>query len=105
MQGKLVQPHRVYVREGPINVVTKKAIVQNYIFLFDDIVLLTKPKKKGEYKLLDMMAMSEVVVSDLPEDFVGKILTLIELNGRLYWIFCRTIVAADDYIQTTISNN
>ena len=54
-----------------MGIVTKRGISSRYGFLFDDILVITKAKKK-EYKVYDVISLSEVTVRDLPDEFKGK---------------------------------
>eukprot|EP01121_Diplochlamys_sp_Union-15-3_P019578 TRINITY_DN7412_c0_g1_i2.p1 TRINITY_DN7412_c0_g1~~TRINITY_DN7412_c0_g1_i2.p1 ORF type:complete len:594 (-),score=95.17 TRINITY_DN7412_c0_g1_i2:41-1594(-) len=73
-EGQLLAPGRVLVKEGSINVTSKGKKAQRYIFLFNDMAILTKSIQKGEMcRPKDILVFTEntkVTVGKEPHQFM-----------------------------------
>ena len=48
----LVEPSRVFINEGNLKYSVNKKFDDSYFFLFNDLLLITKPPTKGNYLII-----------------------------------------------------
>lgn len=66
---QLALPHRRYVYEGECDIVHGRNSKERYCFLFNDLILCCKNKKKGKALEIDFKEPLETItVEDLPDD-------------------------------------
>ncbi|NXX93012.1 FGD5 protein, partial [Centropus bengalensis] len=62
-QSGLLQPGRVFVKEGTLMKVSGKNRHPRHLFLMNDVLLYTYPQKDGKYRLKNSLAVSGMKVS------------------------------------------
>ncbi|NXS61547.1 FGD5 protein, partial [Brachypteracias leptosomus] len=62
-QSDLLQPGRVFVKEGTLMKVSGKNRHPRHLFLMNDVLLYTYPQKDGKYRLKNTLAVSGMKVS------------------------------------------
>uniref|UniRef100_A0A8C5DCB9 FYVE, RhoGEF and PH domain-containing protein 5-like n=1 Tax=Gouania willdenowi TaxID=441366 RepID=A0A8C5DCB9_GOUWI len=58
--GDLLQPGRVFVKEGTLMKVSRKCRQPRHLFLMNDVLLYTYPQQDGKYRLKNNLPLSEV---------------------------------------------
>ncbi|NXN27432.1 FGD5 protein, partial [Nycticryphes semicollaris] len=62
-QSSLLQPGRIFVKEGTLMKVSGKNRHPRHLFLMNDVLLYTYPQKDGKYRLKNTLAVSGMKVS------------------------------------------
>ncbi|NXA83847.1 FGD5 protein, partial [Thryothorus ludovicianus] len=62
-QSNLLQPGRIFVKEGTLMKVSGKNRHPRHLFLMNDVLLYTYPQKDGKYRLKNILAVSDMKVS------------------------------------------
>ncbi|NXC87947.1 FGD5 protein, partial [Cercotrichas coryphoeus] len=62
-QNSLLQPGRIFVKEGTLMKVSGKNRHPRHLFLMNDVLLYTYPQKDGKYRLKNTLAVSGMKVS------------------------------------------
>uniref|UniRef100_A0A8C2BFL5 FYVE, RhoGEF and PH domain containing 5b n=1 Tax=Cyprinus carpio TaxID=7962 RepID=A0A8C2BFL5_CYPCA len=62
----LIQPGRVFVKEGTLMKVSRKCKQPRHLFLMNDIMLYTYPQQDGKYRLINRLPLAGMEVSKLP---------------------------------------
>ena len=63
---ELAQPHRSFVFEEKLLLVVGKALKERVLYLFNDLLLLVKEKKKNKYEVERSVALDKVTVGTQP---------------------------------------
>ncbi|XP_021398207.2 FYVE, RhoGEF and PH domain-containing protein 5 [Lonchura striata] len=62
-QSGLLQPGRIFVKEGTLMKISGKNRHPRHLFLMNDVLLYTYPQKDGKYRLKNTLAVSSMKVS------------------------------------------
>lgn len=62
----LIQPGRVFVKEGTLMKVSRKCKQPRHLFLMNDIMLYTYPQQDGKYRLINRLPLAGMKVSKPP---------------------------------------
>uniref|UniRef100_G1NDC8 Uncharacterized protein n=1 Tax=Meleagris gallopavo TaxID=9103 RepID=G1NDC8_MELGA len=62
-QSGLLQPGRIFVKEGTLMKVSGKNRHPRHLFLMNDVLLYTYPQKDGKYQLKNTLVVSDIKVS------------------------------------------
>lgn len=62
-QSSLLQPGRIFVKEGTLMKISGKTRHPRHLFLMNDVLLYTYPQKDGKYRLKNTLAVSGMKVS------------------------------------------
>uniref|UniRef100_A0A6G1R3K0 FYVE, RhoGEF and PH domain containing 5 n=1 Tax=Hypotaenidia okinawae TaxID=2861861 RepID=A0A6G1R3K0_9GRUI len=62
-QSGLLQPGRIFVKEGTLMKVSGKTRHPRHLFLMNDVLLYTYPQKDGKYRLKNTLAVSGMKIS------------------------------------------
>ncbi|NWH87810.1 FGD5 protein, partial [Aegithalos caudatus] len=62
-QSSLLQPGRIFVKEGTLMKISGKNRHPRHLFLMNDVLLYTYPQKDGKYRLKNTLAVSGMKVS------------------------------------------
>ncbi|XP_007235027.3 FYVE, RhoGEF and PH domain-containing protein 6 [Astyanax mexicanus] len=60
---EIVQPGRVFLKEGTLMKLSRKVMQPRMFFLFNDILLYTTPVQSGQYKVNSMLSLAGMKVS------------------------------------------
>ncbi|XP_061474430.1 FYVE, RhoGEF and PH domain-containing protein 5 isoform X3 [Rhineura floridana] len=107
-QSNLLQPGRVFVKEGTLMKVCGKNRHPRHLFLMNDVLLYTFPQKDGKYRLKNTLAVSGMRVSRpvtekaqnvLKIEYAENCLTLSasSCSERDEWYSCINRSIPDDY--------
>ncbi|KAM4654094.1 FYVE, RhoGEF and PH domain-containing protein 5 [Amazona ochrocephala] len=107
-QSGLLQPGRIFVKEGTLMKVSGKHRHPRHLFLMNDVLLYTYPQKDGKYRLKKTFAVSGMKVSRLVTEkaqYVLKIecdeycltLSASSCSERDDWYSCISRHIPDDY--------
>ncbi|XP_032996998.1 FYVE, RhoGEF and PH domain-containing protein 5 isoform X3 [Lacerta agilis] len=112
-QSNLLQPGRVFLKEGTLMKVCGKNRHPRHLFLMNDVLLYTYPQKDGKYRLKNTLAVSGMRVSRpvtekaqnvLKIEYAENCLTLSasSCSERDEWYSCISRCIPDDYrVHTT----
>uniref|UniRef100_A0A3B1KLT5 FYVE, RhoGEF and PH domain containing 5b n=1 Tax=Astyanax mexicanus TaxID=7994 RepID=A0A3B1KLT5_ASTMX len=64
----LLQPNRVFVKEGTLMKVSRKSKQPRHLFLMSDIMLYTYPQQDGKYRLINTLTLTGMEVTKLMID-------------------------------------
>lgn len=62
-QSDLLQPGRVFVKEGTLMKVSRKSRQPRHLFLMNDVLLYTFPQQDGKYRLKNMLPLNKLKIS------------------------------------------
>ncbi|KAM8890992.1 FYVE, RhoGEF and PH domain-containing protein 6 isoform 2-T2 [Spinachia spinachia] len=62
-QHEIVQPGRIFLKEGSLKKLSRKVMQPRMFFLFNDTLLYTTPVQSGQYKLKNMLPLAGMKVS------------------------------------------
>ncbi|KAJ7999163.1 hypothetical protein DPEC_G00212550 [Dallia pectoralis] len=62
-QKDLLQPDRVFVKEGTLMKVSRKCRQPRHLFLMNDVLLYTYPQQDGKYRLINTLPLTGIKVS------------------------------------------
>ncbi|KAJ7316942.1 hypothetical protein JRQ81_003104 [Phrynocephalus forsythii] len=107
-QSHLLQPGRVFLKEGTLMKVSGKNRHPRHLFLMNDVLLYTYPQKDGKYRLKSTLAVSDMRVSRpvtekvqnvLKIEYAENCLTLSasSCSERDEWYSCISRSIPDDY--------
>ncbi|XP_062977477.1 FYVE, RhoGEF and PH domain-containing protein 5 [Elgaria multicarinata webbii] len=107
-QSNLLQPGRVFLKEGTLMKVSGKNRHPRHLFLMNDVLLYTYPQKDGKYRLKNTLAVSGMRVSRpvtekaqnvLKIEYAENCLTLSasSCSERDEWFSCISRSIPDDY--------
>ncbi|KAM6325653.1 FYVE, RhoGEF and PH domain-containing protein 5 [Podargus strigoides] len=107
-QSGLLQPGRVFVKEGTLMKVSGKNRHPRHLFLMNDVLLYTYPQKDGKYRLKNTLAVSGMKVScpvtekaqnvlKIEYDEYCLILSASSCSERDDWYNCISRHIPDDY--------
>ncbi|KAK3544634.1 hypothetical protein QTP86_019120 [Hemibagrus guttatus] len=110
---EIVQPGRVFLKEGTLMKLSRKVMQPRMFFLFNDILLYTTPVQSGQYKVNSMLSLAGMKVSkpsqeayqnELNIESVERsfILSASSATERDEWLEAIT-TAIDDYTKKKIS--
>ncbi|KAI5617761.1 FYVE, RhoGEF and PH domain-containing protein 6 isoform X3 [Silurus asotus] len=65
---EIVQPGRVFLKEGTLMKLSRKVMQPRMFFLFNDILLYTTPVQSGQYKVNSMLSLAGMKSEEAPSD-------------------------------------
>lgn len=65
---QLVQPGRVFLKEGIVNKLSRKTLQPRMIFLFNDMLLYTSPVQSGQFKVKHVLSLAGMKVRKPPQE-------------------------------------
>ncbi|XP_060095633.1 FYVE, RhoGEF and PH domain-containing protein 5 [Heteronotia binoei] len=107
-QSNLLQPGRVFLKEGTLMKVSGKNRHPRHLFLMNDVLLYTYPQKDGKYRLKNTLAVSGMRVSRVVTEKAQNVLKIeygencLTLSASSYserdeWYSCISRNIPDDY--------
>ncbi|KFO79819.1 FYVE, RhoGEF and PH domain-containing protein 5, partial [Cuculus canorus] len=113
-QSGLLQPGRVFVKEGTLMKVSGKNRHPRHLFLMNDVLLYTYPQKDGKYRLKNTLAVSGMKVSRPVTEKAQNVLKIecdeycltlsaSSCSERDDWYSCISKHVPDDYKAHNIS--
>nr|XP_043880950.1 FYVE, RhoGEF and PH domain-containing protein 5-like isoform X3 [Solea senegalensis] len=77
-QRDLLQPGRVFVKEGTLMKVSRKSQQPRHLFLMNDVLLYTYPQQDGKYRLKNMLPLTGLKVS---KPVIENVLNALKIEG------------------------
>ncbi|XP_036414856.1 FYVE, RhoGEF and PH domain-containing protein 5 isoform X1 [Colossoma macropomum] len=101
VKGKraLLQPGRVFVKEGTLMKVSRKSRQPRHLFLMNDVMLYTYPQQDGKYRLKNTLPLSGMKVSKPVVDNVLNTLR-IEVNDVTITLSASSLAEREDWFHT-----
>uniref|UniRef100_A0A3B4YQC2 FYVE, RhoGEF and PH domain-containing protein 5-like n=1 Tax=Seriola lalandi dorsalis TaxID=1841481 RepID=A0A3B4YQC2_SERLL len=93
-QRDLLQPGRVFVKEGTLMKVSRKSRQPRHLFLMNDVLLYTYPQQDGKYRLKNTLPLTGLKVSKPITENVQNALKIegtdisITLSARWVTLYC-----------------
>uniref|UniRef100_A0A8C5GF43 FYVE, RhoGEF and PH domain-containing protein 6-like n=1 Tax=Gouania willdenowi TaxID=441366 RepID=A0A8C5GF43_GOUWI len=110
-QHEIVQPGRIFLKEGTLKKLSRKVMQPRMFFLFNDTLLYTTPLQSGQFRLNNMLSLSGMKVSK-PSQEVNElniesvqrsfILSASSATERDEWLHAIS-TAINDYTKKKIS--
>ncbi|XP_007254341.3 FYVE, RhoGEF and PH domain-containing protein 5 isoform X1 [Astyanax mexicanus] len=95
----LLQPNRVFVKEGTLMKVSRKSKQPRHLFLMSDIMLYTYPQQDGKYRLINTLTLTGMEVTKLMIDNTQHALK-IELKDTCITLSTSSSIERDDWFVT-----
>ncbi|XP_059385323.1 FYVE, RhoGEF and PH domain-containing protein 5 isoform X2 [Carassius carassius] len=101
VRGKrdLLQPGRVFVKEGTLMKVSRKSKQPRHLFLMNDVMLYTYPQQDGKYRLKNTLSLTGMKVSKPVIDNVLNTLT-IEVSDVTITLSASSLSEREDWFHT-----
>ncbi|XP_060766661.1 FYVE, RhoGEF and PH domain-containing protein 5 isoform X2 [Neoarius graeffei] len=101
VKGKksLLQPGRVFVKEGTLMKVSHKSRQPRHLFLMNDMILYTYPQQDGKYRMKNTLPLSGMKVSKPVIDNVLNTLR-IEVNDVTITLSASSVGEREDWFHT-----
>ncbi|KAM6937893.1 FYVE, RhoGEF and PH domain-containing protein 6-like [Xenentodon cancila] len=102
---EVVQPGRVFLKEGVLMKLSRKIMQPRMFFLFNDTLLYTTPVQSGQYKLINMLSLAGMKVSKPSQEAYQNELN-IESVERSFILSASSATERDEWldaISTAIS--
>ncbi|XP_026111262.1 FYVE, RhoGEF and PH domain-containing protein 5-like isoform X1 [Carassius auratus] len=101
VRGKrdLLQPGRVFVKEGTLMKVSRKSRQPRHLFLMNDVMLYTYPQQDGKYRLKNTLTLSRMKVSKPVIDNVLHTLR-IEVSDVTITLSASSLGEREDWFHT-----
>ncbi|XP_052465921.1 FYVE, RhoGEF and PH domain-containing protein 5 isoform X1 [Carassius gibelio] len=101
VRGKrdLLQPGRVFVKEGTLMKVSRKSRQPRHLFLMNDVMLYTYPQQDGKYRLKNTLSLSGMKVSKPVIDNVLNTLR-IEVSDVTITLSASSLSEREDWFHT-----
>ncbi|XP_040890086.1 FYVE, RhoGEF and PH domain-containing protein 5-like isoform X2 [Toxotes jaculatrix] len=91
-QRDLLQPGRVFVKEGTLMKVSRKSRQPRHLFLMNDVLLYTYPQQDGKYRLKNTLPLTGLKVS---KPIIENVQNALKIEGRDISI----ILSASSFIE------
>ncbi|KAJ3596659.1 hypothetical protein NHX12_003063 [Muraenolepis orangiensis] len=95
---EIVQPGRVFLKEGFLKKLSRKVMQPRMFFLFNDTLLYTTPVQYGQYKLNNMLSLAGMKVSKPTHEAHQNELN-IESVERSFILSASSATERDDWLQ------
>ncbi|CAL8376028.1 unnamed protein product [Arctogadus glacialis] len=96
---EIVQPGRVFLKEGFLKKLSRKIMQPRMFFLFNDTLLYTTPVQSGQFKLNNMLSLAGMKVSKPMHEAHQNELN-IESVERSFILSASSAAERDDWLQT-----
>ncbi|KAM8973268.1 FYVE, RhoGEF and PH domain-containing protein 6 isoform 2-T2 [Pelodytes ibericus] len=96
---EIVQPGRVFLKEGTLMKLSRKVMQPRMFFLFNDTLLYTTPVQSGMYKLNNMLSLAGMKVRKPTQEAYQNELN-IESVERSFILSASSAMERDDWLDT-----
>ncbi|XP_026863690.2 FYVE, RhoGEF and PH domain-containing protein 5 [Electrophorus electricus] len=96
----LLQPGRLFVKEGTLMKVSRKSKQPRHLFLMSDIMLYTYPQQDGKYRLINTLALTGMEVTKLLVENNYQNALKIEVKDICITLSACTSIERDDWFVT-----
>ncbi|XP_062928331.1 FYVE, RhoGEF and PH domain-containing protein 6 [Mobula hypostoma] len=97
-QQEIVQPGRVFLKEGTLMKLSRKVMQPRMFFLFNDVLLYTTPVQSGTYKLNNMLSLAGMKVSKPSQEAYQNELN-IESVERSFILSASSAAERDEWLK------
>uniref|UniRef100_A0AAR2LPH4 FYVE, RhoGEF and PH domain containing 6 n=1 Tax=Pygocentrus nattereri TaxID=42514 RepID=A0AAR2LPH4_PYGNA len=95
---EIVQPGRVFLKEGTLMKLSRKVMQPRMFFLFNDILLYTTPVQSGQYKVNSMLSLAGMKVSKPSQEAYQNELN-IESVERSFILSASSATERDEWLE------
>ncbi|XP_054633470.1 FYVE, RhoGEF and PH domain-containing protein 6-like [Dunckerocampus dactyliophorus] len=95
---EIVQPGRIFLKEGTLNKLSRKIMQPRMFFLFNDTLLYTTPVQSGQYKFNNMLSLAGMKVSKPSQEAYQNELT-IESVERSFILSASSASERDEWLE------
>ncbi|XP_051544329.1 FYVE, RhoGEF and PH domain-containing protein 6-like isoform X2 [Myxocyprinus asiaticus] len=95
---EIVQPGRVFLKEGTLMKLSRKVMQPRMFFLFNDILLYTTPVQSGQYKVNSMLSLAGMKVSKPSQEAYQNELN-IESVERSFILSANSATERDEWLE------
>ncbi|XP_051745997.1 FYVE, RhoGEF and PH domain-containing protein 6 isoform X2 [Ctenopharyngodon idella] len=95
---EIVQPGRVFLKEGTLMKLSRKIMQPRMFFLFNDILLYTTPVQSGQYKVNSMLSLAGMKVSKPSQEAYQNELN-IESVERSFILSANSATERDEWLE------
>ncbi|XP_062863074.1 FYVE, RhoGEF and PH domain-containing protein 6 [Trichomycterus rosablanca] len=95
---EIVQPGRVFLKEGTLMKLSRKVMQPRMFFLFNDILLYTTPVQSGQYKVNSMLSLAGMKVSKPSQEAYQNELN-IESVERSFILSAGSATERDEWLE------
>ncbi|XP_070827670.1 FYVE, RhoGEF and PH domain-containing protein 6-like [Chaetodon trifascialis] len=95
---EIVQPGRIFLKEGILNKLSRKVMQPRMFFLFNDTLLYTTPVQSGQYKFNNMLSLAGMKVSKPSQEAYQNELN-IESVERSFILSASSATERDEWLE------
>ncbi|XP_067446279.1 FYVE, RhoGEF and PH domain-containing protein 6-like [Thunnus thynnus] len=95
---EIVQPGRIFLKEGILKKLSRKVMQPRMFFLFNDTLLYTTPVQSGQYKLNNMLSLAGMKVSKPSQEAYQNELN-IESVERSFILSASSATERDEWLE------
>ncbi|XP_010755589.3 FYVE, RhoGEF and PH domain-containing protein 6 [Larimichthys crocea] len=99
---EIVQPGRIFLKEGILKKLSRKVMQPRMFFLFNDTLLYTTPVQSGQYKLNNMLSLAGMKVSKPSQEAYQNELN-IESVERSFILSASSATERDEWLEAISS--
>ncbi|KAM4734573.1 FYVE, RhoGEF and PH domain-containing protein 6-like isoform 2-T2 [Anableps anableps] len=99
---EIVQPGRIFIKEGVLMKLSRKVMQPRMFFLLSDVLLYTTPVQSGQYKLKNMLSLAGMKVSKPSQEAYQNELN-IESVERSFILSASSAAERDEWLKTISS--
>ncbi|XP_037622851.1 FYVE, RhoGEF and PH domain-containing protein 6-like [Sebastes umbrosus] len=96
---EIVQPGRIFLKEGSLKKLSRKVMQPRMFFLFNDTLLYTVPVQSGQYKVKNMLPLAGMKVSKPSQEAYQNELN-IESVERSFILSASSATERDEWLET-----
>uniref|UniRef100_A0A7N6BKV1 FYVE, RhoGEF and PH domain containing 6 n=1 Tax=Anabas testudineus TaxID=64144 RepID=A0A7N6BKV1_ANATE len=96
---ELVQPGRIYLKEGVLMKLSRKIMQPRMFFLFNDVLLYTTPVQSGQYKLNNMLSLAGMKVRTKPSQEAYQNELTLESVERSFILSASSATERDEWLE------
>ncbi|XP_045892694.1 FYVE, RhoGEF and PH domain-containing protein 6-like isoform X1 [Micropterus dolomieu] len=95
---EIVQPGRIFLKEGVLKKLSRKVMQPRMFFLFNDTLLYTTPVQSGQYKFNNMLSLAGMKVSKPRQEAIQNELN-IESVERSFILSASSATERDEWLE------
>ncbi|XP_026166656.1 FYVE, RhoGEF and PH domain-containing protein 6-like [Mastacembelus armatus] len=95
---EIVQPGRIFLKEGVLMKLSRKVMQPRMFFLFNDVLLYATPVQSGQYKLNNMLSLAGMKVSKPSQEAYQNELN-IESVERSFILYASSDTERDEWLE------
>ncbi|XP_030587105.1 FYVE, RhoGEF and PH domain-containing protein 6-like [Archocentrus centrarchus] len=95
---EIVQPGRIYLKEGILMKLSRKVMQPRMFFLFSDMLLYTKPVQSGQFMFKNMLPLKGMKVSKPSQEAYQNELNIVSVE-RSFILSARSAKEQDEWLE------